>query len=192
MISSKKVKAILKKAIMSNHSPSKLALSFAIGIFISFSPYVGGHTLMTVASLWLFRLNLPILLLGSTLNNPWTMVPFFFVDYGFGHWFVHSLCGWEPTWVISLERFFGTGKICFWSFFVGGNILGVFSAFISYPLMKELFARLLVRMNKQKEDLGIEKLAVKIEAEVAGEKTIEVVRTDKENEINSKKQTRLS
>jgi uncharacterized protein len=192
MISRAKIKNILKKAIMSNHSPSKLALSFAIGLFISFSPYVGGHTIMTIASLWLFRLNLPVLLLGSTLNNPWTMVPFFFADYGFGYWVVHSVLGLEPSWVISLERFFSCGKICFWSFFVGGNVLGIMSAMVSYPLMNALFKRLLTKMQKEKESIKIDSLAVRFESSTKKDVSIGDVKTDKGYEVNNEKQTRVS
>jgi len=150
----KKIKKVIYKAVTSNHSPSKLASSFAIGLYISFSPIPGGHTIMMLTAKWLFKLNLPVLLLGSTINNPWTMVPFFIIDYGFGYWLLHTVLGFNPAWNISLAKVFGSGSICFWSFFVGGNILGVAAALISYPLMLALFKKIL---NKVKTTQSVQK-----------------------------------
>ena len=145
----KKIKGIIYKAACSNNAPSKLALSFAIGLYISFSPVPGGHTIVMLAAKWLFKLNLPVLLLGSTLNNPWTIVPFFAADYVFGYWFLHSVIGWNPTWIISLAKVFGSGSVCFWSFFIGGNILGILAAIISYPIMLGLFRKINAKISQQ-------------------------------------------
>ncbi|MBU1007906.1 DUF2062 domain-containing protein [Candidatus Dependentiae bacterium] len=136
-----KVKSIFRKAIKSNSSPTKLAFSFSIGLFIAFTPLPGAHTLLMLSANWLFGLNFPMLFLATSCNNPWTMIPFYAFDYSFGYWFVHSFLGWSPSWVISLEKIFGSGKICLWSFFVGGHILGIIVAFISYPIMLRVFHR---------------------------------------------------
>lgn len=141
----KKIRNVLKDAVKGNSSPSQLALSFAIGIFIAFSPYPGAHTIMMLAARWLFKLNFPVLFLATSFNNPWTMVPFFAFDYSFGYWFIHSILRWDPSWVISLERIFGSGRICLWSFFIGGNLLGVVFALLSYPVMIWVFSRLAAR-----------------------------------------------
>ena len=129
-----KVKNIFLKALKANNSASKLALSFCMGVYVAFSPFPGGHTAIMFFFQWIFRLNFPILFFATSLNNPWTMIPFFIVDYSFGYWFVHSVLGWDPYWAISLERVFGSGKICVWSFLIGGNILGIITALFCYPL----------------------------------------------------------
>jgi len=145
----KKIKDVFYTALKANSSPSKLALSFAIGIFIAFSPFPGGHTVMMFAAHWLFKLNFPILFLSTSFNNPWTLIPFFLFDYSFGHWLVHSFLGFSPTWVISLEKLFGSGNICLWSFLIGGNVLGIVAALISYPIMVMVFRSLSVPEQHQ-------------------------------------------
>lgn len=135
----RKAKEIFYKALKSNSSPSKLALSFAVGVFIAFSPFPGGHTIIMLAANWLFRLNFPVLFFSTSFNNPWTLVPFCVLEYSFGYWFLRSFLGLNPTWVISLEKIFGSGKICLWSFFFGGTFLGAVAALISYPIMLKIF-----------------------------------------------------
>lgn len=145
----KKIKNIFKNAIQANGSPAKLALSFAVGVFIAFSPYPGGHTVIMLAARWLFKLNFPVLFLATSFNNPWTMLPFFAFDYSFGYWFVHSFLGWDPSWVISLEKIFGSGHVCIWSFFIGGHVLGLAFALLSYPVMIWVFSNLVAKMRSR-------------------------------------------
>jgi len=142
-----KIKNVFYKAVKSNRSPAKLALSFSIGLFIAFSPFPGGHTLIMLAANWFFELNFPILFFATSFNNPWTMVPFYAFDYSFGYWFIHSFFDWNPSWVISLEKIFGSGKICLWSFFVGGHVLGIMAAVGSYPIMFLIFQSLASRIK---------------------------------------------
>lgn len=137
-----KTKDLFYNSLNKGSSPAKLALSFSIGVFIAFSPFPGAHTIIMLVVNWLLGLNLPILFLATSLNNPWTIIPFYAVDYSFGYWVVHSLLGWSPSWVISLEKLFGSGSICLWSFFVGGNLLGLLAGVISYPVMLRLFSLL--------------------------------------------------
>lgn len=73
------------------------------------------------------------------------MVPFYSGGYFFGYWFVHNICHIDPKWTISLAKVFGSGSICLWSFLLGGNILGLLSAFSSYPLFKYIFVRMAQR-----------------------------------------------
>ena len=93
MITKAKIKELLKKGLSSNPSPHKLAFSFCIGIYVAFSPFPGGHTIMMLAFKWFFGLNFPILFIATSFNNPWTMIPFFSFDYIFGYWVTHSLFG---------------------------------------------------------------------------------------------------
>jgi uncharacterized protein (DUF2062 family) len=137
----RKIKSFLEKAVKSGASPKIFALSFSIGIYIAFSPFPGAHTIMVVASMWLFKLNPIALFVGASLNNPWTMIPFFSFDYFFGYWLVHSVFDFQPGWIISLAKIFGFGNVCLWSFIIGGNVLGIGCALISYPLMKIFFKK---------------------------------------------------
>ena len=142
-----KIKDILRKALLEGITAKKLALSASIGVYIAFSPFPGMHTFLMLGATWLFKLHFPTLFILSSINNPWTMVPFFSLDYFFGYWFVHSVCHLNPSWTISLTKFFGNGTICLWSFLVGGNILGIIGGLLSYPIMLFIFQRVSKRFN---------------------------------------------
>jgi len=140
-----KLKSLLNKALLSGCTPEQLTLSFCMGIYIAFSPFPGLHTPMMFIATYIFGLHFPTLFIATSINNPWTMIPFYSLDYTFGYWFVHTLLGWNPTWVISLAKLFGSGTICLWSFLIGGNILGIASALICYPIMRIIFKNLKLR-----------------------------------------------
>jgi uncharacterized protein (DUF2062 family) len=147
MLSLGKIKQIFKKALLSGWSAKKLALSASFGTYIAFSPFPGGHTIIMLAAKWMFKLNFPILFFFTSINNPWTMIPFCTFEYAFGYWFLHHLIGWHPSWIIPLEKIFGSGKICIWSFFIGGNILGIFAALVSYPILNVAFKKISFKFN---------------------------------------------
>lgn len=141
-------KEIFNKALLSGFSPQRLAKSFCIGLYIAFSPFPGMHTIMMLISKYFFKLHFPTLFFATSLNNPWTMIPFFSCDYAFGYWFIHSLIGWKPEWHFSLASIFGSGSICLWSFLIGGNVLGILAALFGYPIMLNIFKQL-VRLSNQ-------------------------------------------
>ena len=75
------------------------------------------------------------------------MVAFYGFDYFWGYWFLHTFLKINPEWTISFARIFGSSEICIWSFIIGGSILGVFFALLSYPFIYILFKKLLLRSN---------------------------------------------
>jgi uncharacterized protein (DUF2062 family) len=133
--------AVVRSAIVSGCGVERLTRSFCVGLYIAFSPFPGLHFVMMLISKYLFDLHFPTLFIATSINNPWTLLPFYTGDYVFGYWFVHKLLGLHPTWSISLVRLFGSGSICVWSFLIGGNVLGLLAAFIGYPMMRMLFKR---------------------------------------------------
>ncbi|MFH1644577.1 MAG: DUF2062 domain-containing protein [bacterium] len=152
MINKEKILKIFTNALKSGNTPEKLTQSFCIGLFIAFSPFPGVHSVMMLFAKWWFGLNLPILFFATSINNPWTIVPFYSFDYFFGLWFVHNLLGWNPTWIISLPKILGLGKVCLWSFLIGGNLLGLFFAVSCYPIMRFIFNKLANKNRDNYED----------------------------------------
>ncbi|MGK2871457.1 MAG: DUF2062 domain-containing protein [Alphaproteobacteria bacterium] len=55
-----------------NASPHTVALGFAIGVYMSFSPFLGLHLALSGLFSWLFRVNIAASLLGNFLGNPVT------------------------------------------------------------------------------------------------------------------------
>lgn len=133
-------------------SPRVLALSFCVGFYIAFSPFPGFHTWMVFASAWFFSLNLGVIFAVScAINNPWTMMPVYVIDYLFGELLLGRILhlnvgSWNPSWMGTLNTwlasYIGQSNISLWSFLIGGNILGIGGAVILYPIVKRLFVRL--------------------------------------------------
>ena len=58
-------------------SPSRVALAFALGVFIAFFPLLGIHTGLAIVIAIAFRLNKAAILVGAWINNPWTLAPMY-------------------------------------------------------------------------------------------------------------------
>jgi uncharacterized protein (DUF2062 family) len=137
---------------------SKLALGVSLGIYIALSPFIGFHTAMAFLFAWLFGLNVAILLSVSMLiNNPWTMVPVYGSGYWFGDWLLSKIgiahYALNPSWMSAcnnwLRDYLPKDGISLWAFLVGGNLLGILLALISYVPVKRFIA-LLTTENKNR------------------------------------------
>jgi uncharacterized protein (DUF2062 family) len=128
-------RALLRQVLHLRESPQRTALAFAVGVFIAFSPAYGLHTVMAVLCTWLFGLNFVALLAGAFVNNPWTIVPILGATY----WTGAVLLG-QPD-----SPAFNWGDLSFAAiyqqvlpyalpFILGGFILSVIGALISYPV----------------------------------------------------------
>jgi uncharacterized protein (DUF2062 family) len=144
-----RLSSIFHKALHDGWTAQQLAKTVAIGAYIAMSPFPGAHTIIMIVSMWLLRLNFPLLFITASINNPWTMVPLYSLDYFFGYWLIHHFFGYSPMWNISLQKVFGSGSICVWSFIIGGNVLGIIAAGISYPLFYFIFSRFLITNHKE-------------------------------------------
>ena len=152
MINKEKITKIFTNALKSGNSPEKLTQSFCVGLYIAFAPFPGVHSVMMLFAKWWWGLNFPVLFFATSINNPWTMIPFYSFDYFFGYWIVHDLFGFNPKWVFSFAKIFGSGEICLWSFLIGGNILGLIFAFVFYPVVRFLFNKLAAKNRDSYED----------------------------------------
>lgn len=68
----KKVKARLKTVLAAGENSHTIALSWAVGVSIGFSPFLGLHTVLALVLAFLFRLNKVDVLVGTLIINPWT------------------------------------------------------------------------------------------------------------------------
>jgi len=53
--------------------PWRVALALALGVFISFTPFLGFQTLLALLAATVFRLNAAVVVTGTWLNLPWFM-----------------------------------------------------------------------------------------------------------------------
>lgn len=71
----KTVKNQLRRFAALDDTPERIALAFSIGVFISFSPLLGLHTVLGMFIAVFFGLNRMAVLTGLWVNNPWTLLP---------------------------------------------------------------------------------------------------------------------
>lgn len=140
----------LKQMILIERSPRKAALSFALGVFIAFSPFVGFHTAMVFLFAWLFALNAALLFAVSILlNNPWTMVPIYATGHVVGdhifYWLGIDAMYMNPSWVSSINNFItrhtGMSGISFWAFMIGGHLLGLLLSIVVYFVVHHIVSQ---------------------------------------------------
>jgi hypothetical protein len=126
-----------------NDTPHRLALAFAAGVFIAFSPTLGLHVLTSLLVAWAFRLNKLVVLTATFVNNPWTIVPL----YGFCVWFGGKLMGREIAmpqiaWnELTLSNAYSVIKPYLWPFVAGTLVAGVIAAVIAYVLTYRMVIR---------------------------------------------------
>ena len=58
-------------------SPRRTAAAYAVGVFFSFSPVVGLHTVLALIVAFVFNLNRVAVILGVYTNLPWFMAPYY-------------------------------------------------------------------------------------------------------------------
>jgi len=96
-------------------SDYSLAVGFAFGAAMSFTPFVGFHFILAALAAWICRANIVASAIGTAVGNPWTF-PFIWIwIYNLGIWL-----GFERPQV-------SASKLDFASFF--GNLLKSFLRF---------------------------------------------------------------
>ena len=124
-------------------SPKKIAISFAVGVFIGMSPILGLHTVLGIAAAWIFKLNKFVTIVGVYITNPWTIVPI----YTFATWFGAKLLGIKKiipviNWNdISPNYLLNEMKHLLLPFVFGTTLLGLLSAITGYIIIYQAVMR---------------------------------------------------
>jgi hypothetical protein len=123
-------------------SPHRIALAFGIGVFIAFFPLLGIHTLLALGIAFAFRLSRAAVLLGTYLNNPWTLVPLYTAGIVVGCWLLGipleglPFSGWHhghgPLWRALFEAVYPY----LWPYVVGNLVLGVLGGTGAYLVVR--------------------------------------------------------
>lgn len=92
MINKEAWKERFKKILSLDSHPRHIALGFAVGVFISITPFFGVHTPMAIAAAFIFRLNKLTCITGAWINTPITVVPILGLSYKLGR----VLLGYPP------------------------------------------------------------------------------------------------
>ena len=73
------------KMIRIKASSHSIAFGFSLGVFVSFGPFIGLHTICSFIFAFIFRCNLIATLLGSLVGNPWTFPALWWLEYKIGN-----------------------------------------------------------------------------------------------------------
>jgi len=127
--------------------PSRVALAFALGVFIAFFPLLGIHTGLAIVIAIAFRLSKTAILVGAWTNNPWTIAPM----YGAGTLLGCFVLGVSPTslseidWTLHGRAFYESLAVglrpLLMPFIVGNLALGAAAALVSFLALRSLLAR---------------------------------------------------
>ncbi len=133
--------------LLLDDTPHRIALAFAIGIWIAFSPLLGIHTGMALAIAFLFRLSRAAMLFGAYFNNPWTIAPMYTAGTMLGSW----MLGVSPSGIgsISWEAEGDAFYKSLWQglqpyigpYFLGNTVLGILAAIPAYFLLRAILLR---------------------------------------------------
>jgi uncharacterized protein (DUF2062 family) len=126
---------LFRTLISLDDTPKKLAVSFAVGVFISTSPFFGLHTLLAVFLSFIFRLNKVAAIIGSWVNTPWSAPFVYYAEYKIGD----VLLGLNSNFTIkpfTIEHYLQNGYGAFLSIFIGSIIMGIIFSIIFYFLIK--------------------------------------------------------
>lgn len=145
MISYESLKNRFRQILSLEESPHKVSLAFAIGTFIGFSPTFGLHTISALAAARLLKLNLAVMIAGTLVNNPWTIVFIYGSSICFGSFVLGNSESCYPHGFSEVELLVFLKSVPF-PFFTGTIILGSIVAFINYyVLARVLISRRVVK-----------------------------------------------
>jgi uncharacterized protein len=128
MININKLKLQFKKILSLDAHPGHISAGFAVGVFISFTPFFGLHTPLAIALAFILRLNKLTCITGAWVNTPLTMVPVLMASYNLGRFLLgkpHKVLVFKALEWQQLQPY---AK----SILLGSSILGFVAAVAAY------------------------------------------------------------
>lgn len=136
--------------------PGHIATGFAVGVFISFTPFFGAHTPLAIAAAFLFRLNKLTCITGAWINTPFTVVPALILSHKIGQ----SMRGLAPVPVSFRSLEWHDLKAYAASLLLGSSVVGFIAALAGYALCYWLIVRFrkkdeaLAEITREMEEVG--------------------------------------
>jgi uncharacterized protein (DUF2062 family) len=128
-------------------SPHRIALAFALGVFIAFSPLLGLHTLIALGIAVAFRLSKAAIIMGIYVNNPWTIAPMYMGGTVLGCYLLgvstDDLAGLrfdEHGWAF-YRSLVHQLQPYLWPFVLGNTLLGTFFGLLAYLVLRRVLER---------------------------------------------------
>ncbi|WP_298436669.1 DUF2062 domain-containing protein [Geobacter sp.] len=146
MLITEKWKKNLKTILSLDSHPGHIAAGFAVGVFISFTPFFGIHTPLAIAAAFLLRINKLTCITGAWVNTPLTVVPALGLSYKLGR----LVQGLPPQHfrIRGIEWRHLEGHAT--SLLIGSSLLGFAAALVAYAVCYWL----VVRFRRRDETLA--------------------------------------
>lgn len=149
-----------KEILALDAHPGHIAAGFAVGVFISFTPFFGLHTPMALLAAFTLRLNKLSTITGAWVNTPLTVVPVLLGSYELGAWLLQRkpvpLSFDKLDWNYSLTLLKSHGE----PILLGSSLLGFAAALAGYALCYWLIVRFrskdpgLMEITREMEETG--------------------------------------
>ncbi|MEO0635688.1 MAG: DUF2062 domain-containing protein [Pseudomonadota bacterium] len=164
---SRSVSYVRKRTCRIAASPHEIALGFAFGVFMSFTPWFGAHIALGCALAWLLGVSMLAAVLGTLVGNPITFPMIWAAGVGLGNWMLGRSADIEPArgseeqLLKAVESGWDYDRIsvvfrAVWEpiikpMLVGGTVLGVVAAVIFYVVIRKFVAIVQLRRRAQLE-----------------------------------------
>jgi len=136
-----------RKILSLDSHPRHIALGFAVGVFISFTPFFGLHTPLAIAAAFIFRLNKLTCITGAWVNTPFTVIPVLGLSYKLGR----VLLGHSPGVLKIRSLEWAILKKHATAIILGSSIIGFLLAVAGYFLCYWLIVRFRAKDEVLKE-----------------------------------------
>ena len=134
-------------------SPRRTAAAFALGVFLSFSPFLGLQIALGMSAAFLLRLSRPAVFVGLCANLPWILVPWYTMTTVLGGMLLDRpiAADFRPRLDALMALSFYSRQFreqalellapFFWSFIIGSTICAAVLGIAAYLIMAPLLAR---------------------------------------------------
>ncbi len=124
------------KLIRVKDSQDKLAIGFACGSMVSFTPFIGFHFFLAIIFAYILRGNIVASLIGTFIGNPFTFPFIWIFIYKIGNIFIKN----DEEFFIELnfQSLFDQGYDILIPMLIGSSIISIPVWFISYFTVKFL------------------------------------------------------
>lgn len=142
-----RVRRVVQVLLHLEDTPHRTALAFGIGVFIAFSPLLGIHWVLALGAAFVLRVNRVAVLLGTYVNNPWTLAPLYLAGTLLGC----AMLGVSPTGLTDIDwdahgpAFYRALLVhlrpYLWPYIVGNTVLGAACGAVTYGLIRLFLER---------------------------------------------------
>lgn len=127
-------------------SAAHIAAGFAVGIAVSFTPFIGFHLLLGALIAWIMGGSLIAMALGTVMGgNPWTFIPIWFGTYRLGMWMLgrspHRDPAFQTDAALNLTTLIHKPFDLLLPMAMGSAPPAILFGFISYYVMRRLVTR---------------------------------------------------